>query len=175
MPITATRPNTSTLGRSTPSCAPIDIATGVANGPSRRVAVRSGGPRIVTPAVAPTDSQKPTERTSSGSTTSRTTTAHGEQPWRLPFAADGEGERRQGGHRAGTQHRRLGAGEHDEPPDHRERGDQPHASGGRAASSGPGDRQGERDVLAGDGRQVRQPAVAEAGGHRLGLRRSRHR
>ena len=75
MPITLNRPNTATLGTSTPICAATDIATGVANRPIGDNRRCSGGPIIVTPAVAPTDSQKPTERTSSGSAINRTTTA----------------------------------------------------------------------------------------------------
>ena len=67
--------NTSTLGTATPTCAPSVIASGAASqrGPGRRCSHH--GPATHTPAVAPTDSQKPTDHTSSGSSTTSNPTA----------------------------------------------------------------------------------------------------
>ena len=49
--------------------------TGIAKMPNTRNPAPNHGPTVATPAVAPTDSQNPTERTSSGSTSSNATTA----------------------------------------------------------------------------------------------------
>ena len=59
--------NTSTLGTATPSCAPSVTAIGSRShrGPGNRS--RNQGPSTHTPAVAPTDNQKPTDHTKSGS------------------------------------------------------------------------------------------------------------
>ena len=75
VPTSGSRPNTSRLGSATPSWAPSVTPSGTASGPRACSRRASGGPRTVTPAVAPTDNQKPTERTSSGSTSSRPITA----------------------------------------------------------------------------------------------------
>ncbi len=59
----------------TPICAPSVMPRGIASGPSRWNRPASRGPSTATPAVAPTDSQKPIEWTSSGSTSTRPVTA----------------------------------------------------------------------------------------------------
>ena len=128
-------------------------ATGSASGPSGRSRGARRTAPTVTPAVAPTDSQKPTDHASSGSTSSRPMTAR-------PAAAAARASRpstnavgAERGHRAGPQHRRLGPGEHDEPADQRQRGRPARARPGPAQQR-PGRRQQERHVLTGHGRQV---------------------
>ena len=120
-PTSGSRPNTTRLGRATPTWAPSVTATGIASGPSRREPRGQQRADPVTPAVAPTDSQKPTDQASSGSTQEQPDHGDGEQAQRLPLAAEGEGGGAEGGHRPGPQHRRLGPGQHDEPADQRQR------------------------------------------------------
>ena len=72
------RPNTATLGTTTPNCAPSVTPIGRANnrvGSSspRRRAIQ--GPALLTPSVAPTDNQNPTDHTNSGSTRTSPVTA----------------------------------------------------------------------------------------------------
>ncbi len=61
------RPNTSTLGTTTPTCAPSVTPSGSANAPSLAKRWASHGPDRAHPPVAPTDSQNPTDHSSSGS------------------------------------------------------------------------------------------------------------
>ena len=75
VPTSESRPKTRMLGMATPAWAPIVTATGIASGPNRCKRPASHGPTPVTPAVAPTDNQNPTDQASSGSMRSSTTTA----------------------------------------------------------------------------------------------------
>ncbi len=75
VPTADNRPNTTRLGSATPIWAPTVIATGRASGPRRASRGSSNGPIAVTPNVAPTDSQKPTDQVSSGSSRTRAMTA----------------------------------------------------------------------------------------------------
>ena len=147
---------------------PAVIANGVASGPSPESRRRNGGPITVTPAVAPTDSQNPTERTSSGSTSSNTTTETASSRGGSRSAPSGKGERRQRRHRAGPQNRRFGTSEHHEPADQGDRAGEPQRRPGPLQQRG-GERQRECDVLPRNGRQVGQATLTKAGRHRFGL------
>ena len=101
---------------------------------------------IVTPPVAPTESQNPTDQASSGSTRSRATTGERQHAHRLVPPAEGERRRAERRHQPGAQHRRLGAGDHDEPGDQQHR-QQPTGERRRAAQDRPGRRDHECHVL----------------------------
>ena len=126
------------------------------------------GPTPVTPAVAPTDSQNPTDQASSGSTSSRPMTASASSRsgsrWRpsakavAPSAAIAPARRIDGSARVSTTNQAISATVAAQ-----------RASGRARRSSGAGGGEHERDVLAGDGGEVRQAARPEPLDHRRRL------
>ncbi len=166
--MTTNCPNTSTLGTSTPSWAAIVIANGVASGPNPASRRRNGGPTTVTPAVAPTDSQKPTERTSSGSTSNKMTTA---------VASNRGGSRSVPMAKASAARAAIVPARSTDGSARVSTTNQPiraivatrRKRGPGALEQRGGDRQGQGDVLPGNRREVGQATLAEAGGHRFGL------
>lgn len=70
------RPNTNVTGITTPTCAPSVIPSGSANGPSAANRFANAGPTVITPVVAPTDSQNPIDHTSNGSISTNPSTAN---------------------------------------------------------------------------------------------------
>ncbi len=117
--------NTSQLGKTTPTWAPSVTARGTRShsGPGRRSA--NGGATRHTPAVAPVDSQNPTDQTSIGSTSTRIVTVQANSRTTDCWTAEHERRAAQHGHDPRTQDRRLEPGQGHEPADQRQRGRPP--------------------------------------------------
>ena len=111
------RPNTSTLGTTTPSLRAERDAERHGQAPEPRQPPGERRTDGADPGVAPTDSQNPTDHTSSGSTSTSADHGDRQEPHGLPFAAGGVRRRRERRHRSGPQDRRFEPRQRHEPRD----------------------------------------------------------
>ncbi len=152
----------------TPTCAPSVTPSGSANTPSRAKRRASHGPIAHTPPVAPTDSQNPTDHTSSGSIIDNPITASASRRTGDRSRPDTNAvadstaitpaRRIDGSNRVSATNQAISPTVSS------------HLGHGRSRTrSGPHAARTKRDVLSGHGGQVRQPARPEPLDHVAGL------